>query len=414
MPSPSRVRRACLSSGVSGPALTFSLDPAGANQSLGTYTRSGQATVYDASGTVVTVAADTVLPWYDPVSGLYRGWAFEEARTNVLLRSNDLSNASWTKEANVVVTANDAVAPDGTLTAAKYTNSGNLRGLSQTFTLADPENRIHWLSCFVKLGTLTKFTLNMRRGDASNAANITGLTPATAESATLKIKRLGSTDWYRYSIRQAWSASTTGDDINVRVTADSNDTGTMWVWGMDLEEVTGGRDYPSSHIPTTTAAATRGAPSFYLNPALARFNANQGTMWAKFTPKMVPASGTFDVMSFIKNADNTERHQIAVSTATILGTTYNSSQQSAVTAGTVAADTLLKAAYSYNTDSCQLAVGGVAGTRDTSASMFAAGEVDRLGIGSNGGGTAVLNGYIEQIKYWPKELPEATLLGLTM
>jgi hypothetical protein len=55
----------------------------------------------------------------NPVTGLYeRATLLEDTRMNLLLRSQEFDNAAWSK-ANVTVTANAMLAPDGTLTADK-------------------------------------------------------------------------------------------------------------------------------------------------------------------------------------------------------------------------------------------------------------------------------------------------------
>ena len=55
---------------------------------------------------------------YDPVTLQPKGFLVEEARTNLLLRSEEFDNANWTKS-RATVTANAATAPDGTSNADK-------------------------------------------------------------------------------------------------------------------------------------------------------------------------------------------------------------------------------------------------------------------------------------------------------
>lgn len=102
-----------------------------------TYTRTGDAKGQTVAGAVQTFAADAP-------QRTDRGLALEPAATNILLRSQEFDNASWIKAAAgtgviPVVTANDAIAPDGTLTADKVvmslaggTGSGNRSVLQQS------------------------------------------------------------------------------------------------------------------------------------------------------------------------------------------------------------------------------------------------------------------------------------------
>jgi hypothetical protein len=57
---------------------------------------------------------------HNPTTGESLGLLVEEQRTNLLLRSEEFDNASWTNSASLV-TANTAVAPNGTLTADTLT-----------------------------------------------------------------------------------------------------------------------------------------------------------------------------------------------------------------------------------------------------------------------------------------------------
>jgi hypothetical protein len=54
---------------------------------------------------------------HDPTTGESLGLLVEESRTNLLLRSEEFDDASWVKGASTTVTANYAVAPNGTTAA---------------------------------------------------------------------------------------------------------------------------------------------------------------------------------------------------------------------------------------------------------------------------------------------------------
>ena len=54
----------------------------------------------------------------------YNGYSSAVAEQNLLLQSQTFDNASWTKGADVTITANGATAPDGTATADLITTAG--------------------------------------------------------------------------------------------------------------------------------------------------------------------------------------------------------------------------------------------------------------------------------------------------
>jgi hypothetical protein len=101
------------------------------------YTRVGVAAGVTTAGVVEVFAANAP-------QRTDRGLALEPAAINLLLRSREFDNATWVKAAAgtgvvPVVTANDAIAPDGTLTADKVvmslaggTGSGNRSVLQQS------------------------------------------------------------------------------------------------------------------------------------------------------------------------------------------------------------------------------------------------------------------------------------------
>ena len=135
-----------------------------------TFTRPSSATYFDADGVLQTAANDVARFDHDPVNGNSRGLLIEEARTNLVLRSEEFDNAYWLKSnggtgSAPVVTANDAVAPDGTIAADKivfsrstntglsYIQSGNLAPTAIPYagtlfikaaTLADVGNQIQF------------------------------------------------------------------------------------------------------------------------------------------------------------------------------------------------------------------------------------------------------------------------------
>ena len=97
--------------------------PAMAEMTAWSFTRASVATSTSVAGLLTSLGTNV-----PNISD--KGLLVEEARTNLLLRSREFDNASWTKggggTASIpVITANDAIAPDGTLTADKIVVSLN-------------------------------------------------------------------------------------------------------------------------------------------------------------------------------------------------------------------------------------------------------------------------------------------------
>jgi hypothetical protein len=110
-----------------------------------TVARAGNtATVINSSGYVVPISANLPRFDYDPATLACKGLLIEEARTNVILNSNDFSQASWAKTA-IGVTACPDISPSGLTDAQTLTNTGGTgncnsvvagtSGISYTFSV---------------------------------------------------------------------------------------------------------------------------------------------------------------------------------------------------------------------------------------------------------------------------------------
>jgi hypothetical protein len=181
------------------------------------------------------------------------------SRTNFMLQSEALDNASWTKSA-ATISANATTAPDGTATADKLVeNSGtsshsagqNTAGTTssqQTITVyAKPAGR-NWLC--IQLGVLLAFF------DVQNGAIGTvngGLTGATITS----MGTLGGGGWYKCVVTCTSMASgvaglftATGNGVS-SYTGDG--TSGLYLWGAQLENGATATPY----LKTTTTTVTR-------------------------------------------------------------------------------------------------------------------------------------------------------------
>ena len=86
------------------------------------YSRTGPASFINSKGLVEFVGPDAPRIDHDPDTKECKGLLIEESRTNIAPYSHDLSQFSGH---NITKTANNAVAPDGTTTAAKIEHGGS-------------------------------------------------------------------------------------------------------------------------------------------------------------------------------------------------------------------------------------------------------------------------------------------------
>jgi len=137
----------------------------------------------------------------------------------------------WTL-ANVTVTANDITAPNGTLTADKFTISVNGNDVKQTISVLP--NTVYTWSFYVYGGTA--LGQQMRFYDNTNSTNIEyyNYSSSVVLGAWVKIERTFTTPSGCYEI-QAW------------VLAATSTIGTMWAWGAQLNIGSTAKPY----FPTT-------------------------------------------------------------------------------------------------------------------------------------------------------------------
>jgi hypothetical protein len=183
----------------------------------------------------------------------------EAAADQVLLRSSEIDNASWTKRGTASVTANAIVGPDGATTGDQITVG--------FFSLND----IFQGGRSIAAGSATP-SLYIRRVSTSGILRVTNSQTNAAGEIRVDLSALPDA-WTRVhpshpavTVINAWSDSSLL--IGMQFAAVSGDI-TLNVWGCDIKS----GSVMSSHVPTTTATVTRpadtlSAAAFGSNPAI--------------------------------------------------------------------------------------------------------------------------------------------------
>jgi hypothetical protein len=153
----------------------------------------------------------------------------EPQRTNLILRSEEFSSASWTKT-NSTISANTAIAPNGTLTADTLTRSTATGVLLQS--VAQVIGTAYTYSIWIKGSTAGNINFGTSSGAVFNNISIT-------------------TSWQRYTFTR--TATTLSDGLAIYLTATTLQS--VDIWGAQLEAGA----YATSYIPTTSASVTRNA-----------------------------------------------------------------------------------------------------------------------------------------------------------
>jgi hypothetical protein len=258
------------------PGATLALDfmssgnlPAGV-----TFSRASTATYTDPTGTIQTAAVNQ--PRWDYANGVLRGLLIEEARTNSWLFSGDLSNAATGSGGVIVtgpvITGNQVIAPDGTMTGTRLvypavSSVGQSSAAQQgvTVTVA-PWSFSVWL-----------------RGDVGGEQVYLSTTPdGVMYFRTLAVL---TTVWQRFTLT---TGNLTAAGWFFLIGTDRRDASqgaapaqTIYAWGTQVEPGA----FPTSYIPTTSASVTRAADSCTIPPANitpAWFDPKVDTWFAEF------------------------------------------------------------------------------------------------------------------------------------
>ena len=365
-----------------------------------TFTRDGVGTYVDENGVLKYASNNTPRFDHDIETGESLGLLIEAASTNLFLHGEDFTNSYWTKNGGgtpgTTVTANQAAAPDGTMTAdyIDYTTAtGNSQNIERQFD-STPAGKTYTASVFIK-GTAGQ-TINL----TLDGYGVNG----SASQHTL------NGNWQRFSITRSYPSGHTQAAIFRFGCRNLNhpSTGTatqIHAWGAQLEQISFSTSYiPSSSTGTVSRAADLAAirrtnfTDFY--------NSDEGTIYCEFTHGVRPwhfcDADTSQSQRFFGFSDNSGGIRVGRNAS---GWTY----LSAPTTGSYSHGDNIKSAVSYGPTSFSVgAFGQVADSGTTNANT----GIDRL-LFYQDTSNPDTNGTIRALKYYNKRLPNSQLQGLT-
>lgn len=259
------------------------------------FVRNSNATYYDSQGVLSTAAPAEMRMDHDPATGELLGVLIEEARTNILQRSEELDNAYWTKS-NIELTPNSAVSPDGTTTvdSISETEVESVHGIVRSGINLDMVTNNYVFSVFVKTDNVKNVLLKIDGGNGNDLSvlfamdsgfpmleNING-------SSTLRSILFNElpNGWHRISMTGKTGVNGSHEVSLLLANEDStvylgSSSESYYVWGLQLEQ----GDFPTSYIKTTGSTAQRVADILtVLDAAFLNFyNENEGTVFFEGT-----------------------------------------------------------------------------------------------------------------------------------
>lgn len=391
-----------------------------------TFTRGSSATRVNSSGLIESVSSNVARFDYDPVTLAAKGLLIEEARTNLLLQSQTLDNASWGKGSSTV-SANTATAPDGTVSAdTLIPNNGTAlasatvqqdiskaaSATTYTVTVYAKEagyNRI-LIRCQDSAGVTNRadVTVSLVNGSITSAAAVAGT--FTSASAVVAAAANG---FYRVALTFTSSADTflrTLVFAQDSTATTGNGTSGIYLWGAQNEAGA----FATSYIPTVASTVTRSADVATMTGTnfSSWYNQSAGTFVAEYDS--VAATIGPSTKAIASANDNTGNNRVygylANTGAPALLVTNGGATEANPLNSVIANATVAKSAWGYALNDFAIVTNG--GTAATDATGMPPTAPNKLEIGNHLAG-APINGHIRSIAYYNTRLPNAQLQSLT-
>jgi hypothetical protein len=375
------------------------------------YTATTTQTITNYQRQLKTAAANEWPREFDPVTGECLGRSVWESRTNLSLRSEEFDNAYWTK-VGATVSANQVIAPDGTLSMDKLVedtaNSGHsVQGTGVSVT----SGIVYTFTIYAKAAERSFIRINGNTTGLVGAAyyNLsTGALGTVAAGTTASIVNVGNGIYRCVFTRTATATSSVSFLVSV-TNADNVSSylgdgySGIYIWGAQLEAGA----FATPYIPTVAAQVTRLADSAVMTGTnfSSWFNPSEGT----FVVNSTGLDTSFTVAVQVDDGTTSNRIGMIIPRASSASPAFiftSGAAQTAFSNVTFVGDD--KEALSYAANNVLLSVNGAAVQTDTTVVLPV---VDRLRIRNNS--AAPSSGYIKRITYYPQALTAANLQAVT-
>ena len=359
-----------------------------------TFTRASTATRVNESGLIESVASG--VPRIDFLDNADGHLLLEPSRTNIVPYSEAFDNAAWSKSAlgigsTPVVTANQGLSPDGTMTADRIVldlnggvSSDDSSFLSEVVTVSSGAT----VSLTIYLKSNTGLTQNLIMWEAF-----------TGEAISCVV----TNEWQRFNVIATAPSTSSGFRFGLRnafgVTVD--DTADILAWGAQAEE----GSYATSYIPTSGSSVTRAAEVCNNAGNTQVFNDSEGVLFAEISAVSVAEARRIS----ISNGTTNEVVDLRVGTTLTAAVVVGGTSQATLTDSPTVSD-FNKIALKYKTNDFALWVNGIEVDTDTSGSTPTG--LDRLNF-DRGTGSLNFYGKIKSVQVYNQALTDSQLAALT-
>ncbi len=368
----------------------------GSQTSLAFYGSQAGGAFYIDNISLVEVQGDRPRLSYDITNGVVEKQPhllLEPSSTNLVTFSEDFSQSVWNK-ANISVSNNTIVSPDGTQNASTITTSNTSHSLFFNFTSVASTQ--YTFSFYAKRGTMTD--LKYRVYDLSNDGDIVAPTSYYAQT--------NSDRWERIILTFTTPSGCTS--ARVYPVSNSGVTGTMFLFGCMVEQ----QAFSTSYIPTAGTTITRAAET--CNNSKPSINSTEGVLYAEIA-SLVSDDSVFRTISIGDGGTINNSIRIAFTSTNnqiVVATRVSNADQSYITHTLSDAKEFNKIAYQSKSNEFKLYVNGVLISTDTSGSVPSAGTLTTLNFDRQDGANDFY-GKVKGLAVYNEALSESQLMQLT-
>jgi hypothetical protein len=368
-----------------------------------------------------TAAANEWPREFDPVTGECLGRSVWESRTNLLTYSEDFTNAAWVKD-GATVTANQIIAPDGTLTADRMIASATtaVHEMVQTYSASAGTFTTSYI---VKASgySFIQITSSQSATDFINF-DLTAGTVGSLLGYTGRISSLGN-GWFRCTATVAVTTPSFNQRVSIVASSSAarresfagDGTSGIYIWGAQLEAGA----FATPYIPTVASQITRLADSAVMTGVnfSSWYRQDEGAFFVDFTrPFTITSSASNGAMLQVDDGTLNNRIMMvqefaggASKIGTFVGVGGATQENSYPLASGVVGNTPYKQSFSYKTNDFIGCVNGGTVTTDTVGILPV---VTQMNIGRRVSDT-YLNGYIKRLTYYPQAFTAANHQAIT-
>jgi hypothetical protein len=346
------------------------------------------------------------IPRLDYSNGSCPSLLVEPQRTNIVTYSEQLDNSNWVK-GDATISANSAIAPNGTNTADKFIANSN--NAAHFFYQPVPTGSCSF-SIYAKAAEETVFSMWLNDFSKNAVFDLSAGTVVLSNVSSANITDVGN-GWYRCEAYDTTSTSFVGVFGRNAAAYIGNGVNGMFFWGAQAEAAS----YTTSYIPTTSAAVTRNADAISKTGISSLIGQTQGTLFIDIVFKN-PLTSINRFMSITEagwQADGSIRIEMNTSELTV-DIVNNGSSIGAITyLGTFTPNTRYKIAVAYKQNDCQMYFNGINAGSDTSTGVMP--TCFQLYLNALGGGfnAPYEASNINSAALWKTRLTNAQLAQLT-